>query len=280
MFYKYIIFCIIVGLGSSFSLQAKEMGLLRWNSNSDDNLPAIQQPTPHKYKEIKRSSNIYLTKIKETPNEIIDDDSWWEKNQLSKPYFDSIDTIPEFIPREIQGVKINKVIKSDPLIAIYNQDKKSYVMAIDSISKKRLFVYDLSDFTQPHDYIKEDESFILMSTKWAVLDSDILYVSNAHGTYASSSKGFNAQITAIDIKRGTILWRSKPLVANAFNFVVKDNIIISGYGFTDEPDYLYILDKSTGSTLKKISIKTGPDYLIEKDGKLFVRTYNTDYIFK
>ena len=30
---------------------------------------------------------------------------------------------------------------------------------------------------------------------------------------------------------------------------------------------------------KDVEIKSGPEYLIEKDGRLFVRTYNRDYVF-
>jgi hypothetical protein len=29
----------------------------------------------------------------------------------------------------------------------------------------------------------------------------------------------------------------------------------------------------------KVSVKSGPEILVEKDGRLFVRTYDTDYVF-
>ena len=68
-------------------------------------------------------------------------------------------------------------------------------------------------------------------------------------------------------------------MANADNFAIIDDFIICGYGFTAEDDYLYILDKYTGKVLDRILLKTGPDYIYEIGDKLYVRTYNTNYVF-
>jgi hypothetical protein len=32
--------------------------------------------------------------------------------------------------------------------------------------------------------------------------------------------------------------------------------------------------------IQKISLKSGPDYIIRKNNDIFVRTYDTDYIFR
>ena len=90
----------------------------------------------------------------------------------------------------------------------------------------------------------------------------------------------NAYITAIDLENERILWRSQPLVANSSNFLIKDNVIISGYGFTAEPDYIYLLSLDTGEVLQQIPVKSAPEYLIVRDRKLYVRTYNTDYVYQ
>jgi hypothetical protein len=76
------------------------------------------------------------------------------------------------------------------------------------------------------------------------------------------------------------LWRSQPLVCNANNFVIINDVIICGYGFTAEPDFLYLIDKTTGEILQQIKVKTAPEYLIQKDNKLYVRTYDRDYLFE
>jgi hypothetical protein len=69
-------------------------------------------------------------------------------------------------------------------------------------------------------------------------------------------------------------------VCNSYNFLVRGDYIITGYGFTAEPDYLYVLDRRTGKTLSRIRLRTGPSYVIEKAGKLYVRTYDTNYVFE
>lgn len=66
---------------------------------------------------------------------------------------------------------------------------------------------------------------------------------------------------------------------NSKNFLVIDDVIHSGYGFTAEPDFLYQINRYTGKVLEKTLLKSAPGYLIKKDSILYVRTYNTDYQF-
>ncbi len=115
---------------------------------------------------------------------------------------------------------------------------------------------------------------------WALERDGVLYVSNGHRTYAAESQGKNAYLTAIDLKTGEILWRSRPLVSNARNFEIVGDVIVAGYGFTREPDFLHLIDRKTGQVIAKHPLKTGPDYILEKGGKLYVRAYDTDYVFE
>ena len=69
------------------------------------------------------------------------------------------------------------------------------------------------------------------------------------------------------------------LVSNAANFILAGDAIISAYGFTIEPDYLYVIHRHSGKTLKRLKLKSGATHLILKDSKLYVRTYNQDYVF-
>ena len=97
-------------------------------------------------------------------------------------------------------------------------------------------------------------------------------------TYARSSRGMNAYITAIDTRTNRVLWRSQPLVSNSNNFEVIGNLIVSGYGFTAEPDYLYLLDKKTGDVRQRLAVKSKADYIIHKNNKIYVRAYDTDLV--
>ena len=105
-----------------------------------------------------------------------------------------------------------------------------------------------------------------------------MYVSISHNTYADYYPD-NAYILCIDLDSQTLLWKSEALVSNADNFVIKDGTIFAGYGFTDEDDFVYMLNRYNGEILGKVKVKTGPDFLFERDNQLSVRCYDTNYVF-
>ena len=139
-------------------------------------------------------------------------------------------------------------------------------------------ILDFSEFEYPNgiysDYTQECVTYADTDP-----DGDILYVEITHRTYADMNPE-NAYILAIDLQTFDLLWKSAPLVANAYNFAIVDDTIFSGYGFTDEPDFVYALNRYTGMIENSFDVKTGPDFLYARDGKLFVRTYDTDYEYE
>lgn len=116
--------------------------------------------------------------------------------------------------------------------------------------------------------------------KYAFQTGDTLYVAHGGSGYARESLGRTAYVTAIEVRGLKPLWHSAPLVSNAKNFEVVGEYLITGYGFTEEPDFLYLLRRRDGEAVEKIPLKSGPSYLIRRDDQLYVRTYNTDYIFQ
>lgn len=60
---------------------------------------------------------------------------------------------------------------------------------------------------------------------------------------------------AYDLENDKLLWRSADQTCNSMNFIVKDDVIICGYGFTSEDDYLYQLDLHTGEVLSRLTLK-------------------------
>ena len=75
------------------------------------------------------------------------------------------------------------------------------------------------------------------------------------------------------------MFRTEPLVANADNFVIVGDTIICGYGFTDEPDYIYLIDRFTGEKYETIPVITAASQFVVVGDTLYVATYNTDYEF-
>ena len=125
----------------------------------------------------------------------------------------------------------------------------------------------------------EEKEFGEQQVVWARSIGNILYVETGHYTYASTSKGKNAYITAIDMNDMSVIWMSQPLVCNSRNFEIVDGVIVCGYGFTGEKDYLYEISAADGTVMEQIPLKSMADQIICRDNVLYVHTYNTDYQF-
>jgi outer membrane protein assembly factor BamB len=113
-----------------------------------------------------------------------------------------------------------------------------------------------------------------LELRWAREVGGVLFVANAHRTYASTTGRRNGYLTALDPATGRVLWQSRSLVANADSFAVMGDVIVTGYGFTSEPDYLYALDRRTGRALARLPLPTGPELIASAGDTLTVRTYD------
>ena len=114
----------------------------------------------------------------------------------------------------------------------------------------------------------------------AIGPNGTLYVETAHQTYARSSYGRNGYVSAIDPKKRKLLWRSPALVANADNFVLLNDTIVSGYGFTAEPDYLYAIDRATGRVKGRLLVSSSPQTIAGHGNLLTVVTYDHRLVVK
>jgi len=192
--------------------------------------------------------------IEETANEIIDTDEWFTENELS---YKSIDTESAY----------QCVIENDGTLVNIFEDGTC------------IAGLDFTDYMYAPDLVEEDKEYVDERVHDVKIVDDILYVSIFHYTYAESAPS-NAYITAISLEDYSVIWKSQPLVCNSLNFEIVDDIIFCGYGFTAEDDYLYQLDRLSGCVLEQYVLKSKPDYIIYKDGKLYVRTYNTNYVME
>ena len=199
-----------------------------------------------------------LTKLTQEANQITDTDDWFEKNNLSLNVEDS--------------GKYGLGIPSD------ENGGKCRIQVVDG-EKGEVFELDFSDFEYAGDFKQSEKEFVRQQIRYAQIKDHILYLSIGHLTYAESSP-HNAYVAAVDLAEKKLLWKSQPLVSNAANFVIKGDVLLCGYGFTAEPDYIYQLDLGSGKVIDKTAVKSKEDYLILKDNILYVRTYNTDYTFR
>lgn len=125
--------------------------------------------------------------------------------------------------------------------------------------------------------------------RWARIVNGMLIVSNFHRTYAESSAYNNAYLTAIDLDSGEVIWRSDPLVCNSSNFeilgvedggLIREGVILCGYGFTAEDDYIYQISLDSGKTLDRTPVDNQADCLVYANGKLYAHCYSRDYVFE
>ena len=192
--------------------------------------------------------------IEETANEIIDTEEWFSEYDLR---YGVVNPDEEYHCIAEWGSPIVTVYKGEQCVA----------------------ELEFTEYMYSPDYVEMDKDFIEEEVHHAIIKDDVLYVSTFHYTYAASAPS-NAYITAISLEDYSVLWKSQPLVCNSLNFEIVDDIIFCGYGFTAEDDYLYQLDRLTGCVLDQYTLKSKPDYIIYTDGKLYVRTYNTNYVME
>lgn len=115
---------------------------------------------------------------------------------------------------------------------------------------------------------------------WARQVDGTLVVETAHPGYARDSGGRNGYLTAIDVTTGRVLWRSPSLVANAGTFVVVRGLIVSGYGFTAERDWLYLVDLRTGTVRDRLALPSAAEEITRRGDVLVVRAYDARVVVR
>ncbi len=229
-----------------------------------------------------------LVQLSARRNRIIDTEDWFRNNglslseyELASPATQRPGTLPQGIPQRYKGHPLLKAIRqSGTAFLIYGTDPTGarYLVAADLERNTYRYAYDFTRHLYPAGVDPRGRAGP-QGIIWAIERDGVLYVSNSHLTYARESGGLNAYVTAIRAGTDLVLWRSAPLVANAFTFEVVGDFVVSGYGFTSERDYLYVLHRLTGDVVQRISLRTAPEYILRKGDRLYVRGYNIDFIF-
>lgn len=228
-----------------------------------------------------------LVQLSKRRNGITDTEAWFQSNGLVRHGFIG--------PRPVGGgdVPVGLPVRVDSWLVLWGHKSALHttlVLGRDWRGGQRVAVLDAANrpsevfdfaawarasFTEPG-----AEPFVEQNVSWAEVHDDVLYVATGHSTYAKSSGRKNAFVSAVDLRSGELLWQSASLVSNAENFLVIGDWVLCGYGFTAEPDALFVLDRATGKTAARVALSSGPAQLVLKDGTLFVRTYDHDLTFR
>ena len=206
------------------------------------------------------SKTIGLEMVSKEVNKITDIDKWVLENNVSLDQFPYSDDSYTY---EAEG----------------DNNYETYLLSLTNLESGEKITFDFSEFQYGEVYKEEDYDFIKQRINFAKVQDGILYVATSHNTYAESSPQ-NAYLTAIDLSDYHVLWKTEPLTCNSCSFAIKDQVIICGYGFTSEKDYLKLVDCKTGVVIYETSIDSMAEYIILKEDELLVRTYDTNYVFK
>ncbi len=106
-----------------------------------------------------------------------------------------------------------------------------------------------------------------------------LYFNEACQTYSSEAGGACSALVCVDPASEKLVFRTPSLISNSI-FIIDRDRIFCGYGFTAEPDFLYILDAATGEILSRTPVDSAHDYLEIRDDVLHVTTYKSYYQFR
>ena len=190
------------------------------------------------------------------------------------PALDSGWTAYRPVPKAFRGAPLLRPLtQSRTVLALYGKDGARYLLAFDRAGRYR-YGFDFRHYVQPPRAAPGERDLVSEEVQTAREADGTLYVENAHLTYAESSYDRNAYVTAFDLKTKRRLWRSPALVANARSFVVTPRYLVTGYGFTAEPDYLYLLDRRTGRIQERLKLPSAPERITRKGNRLTVRTYD------
>lgn len=189
---------------------------------------------------------------------------------------------PSYAPRDFEGESLQWAIRQPggPVFLGYGRDASvvRYLVAADARTGRLRYAFDFVNFAYAPEIAAGDRGFVYEQVVWAREAGGVLYVETAHLTYARSSGGRNAYVTAIDLRTKKLRWRSPALVANARTFVLAGDVLVTGYGFTAEPDSLFLLDRRTGRVLDRLAVPTGPETISRRGDRLYVHTYGHDVV--
>ncbi len=214
------------------------------------------------------ASVVRLTLDTQKKNLIVDNEDWFKNNGLAHPVGrGGTDPLPDHVAATFRKARLRGLYPHpDHHVAFYGS------VLVASASGKKPLVFDASRAMAAGGH--------RLDVDYAQLMGSTLVVALAVNGYAKEVGGKTGYVAAFDAKSGRLLWSSDPLTSNLGNFVVAGRSIIAGYGFTAEPDFLFVLDAAKGTSEQKIPLKSGPEAIVAKGDRVFVRTYDTDYVFR
>lgn len=241
---------------------------------------------------------------KALPNEVDEADEEDVKENTSE---EEIAVEPKYITIDLSGIKETHIEGEavEPLkLQIISEEYNNIDWANDWYERENLSLPMIGNewnhfYDDTYEYLWAEDELYIFDRQISNSDTHCLYVLqyptdkwyiNGNNAWLKDGIFYGASVTngyagpdscfmfAYDLEQDKLLWRSADQSYNSMNFVVKGDVILCGYGFTAEDDYLYQINRNTGEILDRLELKKMPDLLVEQDGKLYVHTYSYDYV--
>lgn len=224
----------------------------------------LAHATPRPIALASAAARVHLEKASEKKNLIVDEADWEKNNALSRVR--RWEGIPEHVPPRVDRVERRaSYVHADHAVTPFG------TQLVVTAPGRAPLVFDASAA------MRGPRTFEL---GFAQVVGDVLVLELAYNGYAKDSGGKNGYLAAFDVATGALRWVTDPLVANASEALVTATSVVTGYGFTAEPDYLVVVDLATGDVVQKMPVKSGPSAVRLKGEELHVRTYDQDYVFR
>ena len=243
-----------------------------------------------------------LEEIKQENDLIAESDA-----ENSVPKEEEIAVEPKYITIDLSGIKETHIEGEavEPLkLQVISEEYNNIDWANDWYERENLSLPMIGNewnhfYDDTYEYLWADDELYIFDRQISNSDTHCLYVLqyptdkwyiNGNNAWLKDGIFYGASVTngyaepdscfmfAYDLEQDKLLWRSADQSYNSMNFVVKGDVILCGYGFTAEDDYLYQINRNTGEILDRLKLKKKPDLLVEQDGKLYVHTYSYDYV--
>ncbi|HEX7239621.1 MAG TPA: hypothetical protein VF263_05120 [Longimicrobiaceae bacterium] len=105
-----------------------------------------------------------------------------------------------------------------------------------------------------------------------------LYFNEACQSYSREAGGQCSALVRLDPRTGRMAWRTPPLTSNGI-FLLLGPYVVAGYGFTDEPDALFLVDRATGRIAARHALDSAASYMEVAGRRLVVLTQGSVYAF-
>ncbi len=107
-------------------------------------------------------------------------------------------------------------------------------------------------------------------------DHGVLFFNEACQSYSKDAGGRCSSLVAVDPVADTRLWATKPLVSNN-RFLVLEDYIVAGYGFSGERDRVSLIRRSDGKVVHRQPVSKAPENItLVEPGVVEVTVYPGD----